>query len=135
MYFFHSFQSGVAMDIFYFVWSDKTRQTDLKRKLFVAFSIKNESNSGDIRSFVKFMKLALKHEVTTGSITLVGCCEFHLVNVLHALHGELCESWHIQLSTAVWTHLYIQLLIGIVAQQVSVGIRKTQINSFYLRKT
>ncbi len=72
------------------------------------------------------MKLALKHAVTTGSITLVGCCELHLVNVLHALHRELCESWHIQLSTAVWTHLYIQLLTGIITQQVSVGIRTTQ---------
>lgn len=67
--------------------------------------------------------LALKCKVTTGSITLVGCVELHLVNVLHALHCELCESWHIQLSAAIWAHLYIQLLIGIVTQQVPFGIR------------
>jgi len=54
--------------------------------------------------------------VTTGGLDAVS---FHLVDVLHALHCELCESWHIQLSTAVWTHLYIQLLIGTVTQQVS----------------
>lgn len=45
----------------------------------------------------------------------------HLVDVLGALDGELCQSGDVKLSAAVRVHLDVQLVGGILPQQVPEG--------------
>lgn len=49
----------------------------------------------------------------------------YLVDVIHALHLELSQPWHIELPAAVWAQADLQLLLRLFPQQVSGGTSVT----------
>lgn len=49
----------------------------------------------------------------------------YLVDIIHALHLELSQPWHIQLPAAIWTQSDLQLLLRLFPQQVPGAARET----------
>lgn len=53
----------------------------------------------------------------------------YLVDVIHALHLELSQPWHIQLPATIWAQSDLQLLLRLFPQQVPGVASETDITS------
>ena len=54
------------------------------------------------------------------------CCP-HLIDVLYTLHSLDSQAWNVELTAAIWTHLYLQLVIKVLPKQVPEAKHTSQI--------